>query len=224
MQDFSTFLHGSKIFKKLNLSKGYYQVPMNESDISKMAIITPFGLYEFLFMPFGLKNAAQTFQRLMDSLFQNIPFIFIYLDDILIFSPSRSQHISHLHTALSILAENGLHINPAKCVFEQEEVDFLGHHITPTGLTPLSSHVQPIFSFPPPTDAKSLQRFQGMINFYRRFLPGIAHIPKPLTDATSTKGLSWTPARTQSFQAAKSSLSSAIPISYTVCSGMALHN
>jgi Reverse transcriptase (RNA-dependent DNA polymerase) len=117
MQDLSTFLHGSKIFTKLDLSKGYYQVPMNEGDIPKTAIITPFGLYEFIFMPFGLKNAAQTFQRLMDSLFRTIPFIFIYLDDILIFSPSCSQHLSHLHTIFSILAENGLHINPAKCVF-----------------------------------------------------------------------------------------------------------
>jgi hypothetical protein len=113
MQDLSTFLHGSKIFAKLHSSKGYYQVPLNEGDIPKTAIITPFGLYEFLFMPFGLKNAAQTFQRLMDSLFRTIPFIFIYLDDILIFSPSRSQHLSHLHTVFSILAENGLHIIPA---------------------------------------------------------------------------------------------------------------
>jgi cleavage and polyadenylation specificity factor subunit 1 len=151
----------------------------------------------------------------MDSLFRTIPFIFIYLDDILIFSSSRTQHLSHLHTIFSILAENGLHINPAKCVFAQEEVDFLGHHITTTGLTPLPSHVQPILSFPPPTDAKSLQRFLGMINFYRRFLPGIARILKPLTDATSTKGrLSWTPEMTLSFQTAKSSLSSAIPLHF----------
>jgi hypothetical protein len=105
LQDLSTFLHGSKIFTKLDLSKGYYQVPMNEGDIPMTAIITPFGLYEFIFMPFGLKNAAQTFQRLIDYLFRTIPFIFIYLDDILIFSPSLSQHLSHLHTVFSILAE-----------------------------------------------------------------------------------------------------------------------
>jgi hypothetical protein len=101
MQDLSTFLHGSKIFTKLDLSKGYYQVPMNEGDIPKTSIITPIDLYEFLFMPFGLKNAAQTFQRLMDSLFHTIPFIFIYLDDILIFSPSR--HSTFLIFTLSSL-------------------------------------------------------------------------------------------------------------------------
>jgi hypothetical protein len=193
MQDLSTFLHGSTIFSKLDLTKGYHQVPMNKDDIPKTAIITPFGLYEFLYMPFGLANAAQTFQRLMDSIFRSFPFMFVYLDDILIFSSSHSQHLSHLKKVLSILSENGLHINPAKCVFAQEEVTFLGHHITPHGLTPLSSHVQPILSLSPPSDVKSLQRFLGMINFYRRFLPGIARILRPLTDATSGKGrLSWT--------------------------------
>jgi RNase H-like domain found in reverse transcriptase/Reverse transcriptase (RNA-dependent DNA polymerase)/Integrase zinc binding domain/Integrase core domain len=215
MQDLSTFLHGAKIFSKLDLTKGYYQVPMEKEDIPKTAIITPFGLYEFLFMPFGLANAAQTFQRLMDSLFRSFPFMFIYLDDILIFSKSRSEHLTHLQTVLSILAENGLHINPDKCVFAQEEVNFLGHHITPNGLTPLPSHVQPILSFPPPSDVKALQRFLGMINFYRRFLPGIAQILKPLTNATSGKGrLSWTPEMTLSFQTAKSILASAVPLHF----------
>jgi hypothetical protein len=85
---------------------------MQKSDIPKTAIITPFGLFEFLYMPFGLSNAAQTFQRLMDSLLSDFPFIFIYLDDMLIFSRSRSDHLGHLDT---VLAENGLHINPAKC-------------------------------------------------------------------------------------------------------------
>jgi hypothetical protein len=115
LQDLSNFLHGSTIFSKIDLEKGYHQIPMQKSDIPKMAIITPFGLFEFLYMPFGLSDAAQIFQRLMDSLFREFPFIFIYLDDMLIFSRSRSDHLSHLDTALSVLAENGLHINPAKC-------------------------------------------------------------------------------------------------------------
>jgi cleavage and polyadenylation specificity factor subunit 1 len=197
------------------LTKGYYQVPMEEADIPKSAIITPFGLFEFLFMPFGLANAAQTFQRLMDSLFRSFPFVFVYLDDLLIFSKSRSEHLVHLEQILSILAENGLHINPDKCLFAQEEVTFLGHQVTPHGLVPLPSHVEPILAFPPPADVKSLQRFLGMVNFYRRFLPGIAHVLAPLTSATKGKGrLTWTPEMTLSFQNAKSSLATAVPLKH----------
>ena len=78
LQDLSNFLHGSTIFSKIDLEKGYHQIPMQKSDIPKTAIITPFGLFEFLYMPFGLSNAAQTFQTLMDSLIHDFPFIFIY--------------------------------------------------------------------------------------------------------------------------------------------------
>ncbi len=126
LQDLSNFLHGSTIFSKINLEKGYHQIPMQKSDIPKTAIITLFGLFEFFYMPFGLSNAAQTFQRLMDSLFRDFPFIFIYLDDMLIFSLSHSEHLIHLDTVLAVLAENGLHINLAKCQFAHSEVDFLG--------------------------------------------------------------------------------------------------
>ncbi len=155
LQDLSNFLHGFTIFSKIDLEKGYHQIPMQNSDIPKTAIITPFGLFEFLFMTFGLSNAAQTFQRLMDSLFRDFPFIFIYLDDMLILSRSRSEHLSHLDTVLAVLAENGLHINPAKCQFAQQEVDFLGHHVTASGLSPIASHTQPILRFPTPSDVKN---------------------------------------------------------------------
>ncbi len=96
LQDLSNFLHGSTIFSKIDLEKGYHQVPMQSSDIPKTAIITPFGLFEFLYMPFGLSNAAQTFQRLMDSLFRDFPFVFIYLNDhysvLLVYSFLKLNH------------------------------------------------------------------------------------------------------------------------------------
>jgi hypothetical protein len=103
LQDLSNFLHGLTIFSKIDLEKGYHQVPMQTADIPKTTIITPFGLFEFLHMPFGLSNAAQTFQRLMDSLFRDFPFVFIYLDDMLIFSRSRSEHLCHLTLSLPFL-------------------------------------------------------------------------------------------------------------------------
>jgi hypothetical protein len=212
LQDLSAHLHGSTIFSKLDLEKGYYQVPMHKDDIPKTAIITPFGLFQFNFMPFGLKNAAQTFQRLMDTLFRSFPFLFIYLDDLLIFSPNQ-QHLIHLRQVFEVLASNGLRINPAKCTFAVPEVDCLGHRVTTSGLRPLASKVQPILSFPSPTNLPSLHRFLGMLNFYRRFLPGIAHVLRPLTDACSNQQpFQWTSPMDSSFQTAKSLLASAVPL------------
>jgi hypothetical protein len=130
LQDLSANLHGATIFSKLDLEKGYFQVPIDPADVPKTAIITQFGLFEFNYMPFGLRNAAQTFQRLMDSLFRTFPFTFTYLDDILIFSPDCFQHLHHLRQVFQVLAANGLRINPGKCTFAVPEVDCLGHHIT----------------------------------------------------------------------------------------------
>jgi hypothetical protein len=183
LQGLSAHLHGATVFSKLDLEKGYYQIPMDLSDIPKTAIITPFGLFEFRFMPFGLKNAAQTFQRLMDLLFCQCHFVFNYLDDILIFSKTKEEHFRHLDQVFHILADSGLRLSPAKCTFAASEIDCLGHRVTPTGLSPLSSRVQPILNFPLPSNIKALQLFLSMLNFYRRFLPGIARILQPLTRA-----------------------------------------
>jgi hypothetical protein len=217
LQDLSTHLHGSTIFSKLDLEKGYYQVPMQKDDIPKTAIITPFGLFQFNFMPFGLKNAAQTFQHLMDTLFRSFPFLFIYLDDLLVFSSTRQQHLLHLRQVFEVLACNSLRINPAKCTFAVPEVDCLGHRVTPSGLYPLSSKVQPILSFPPPANLPSLQHFLGTLNFYRRFLPGIAHVLRPLTDACSRQQpFQWSPSMDSSFHTAKSLLASAFPLHHPI--------
>jgi hypothetical protein len=124
---------------------------MEKGDIPKTAIITPFGLFEFNFMPFGLKNAAQTFQRLMNTLFRSFPFLFIYLDDLLIFSPTREQHLLHQQQVFDVLASNGLSINPAQCTFAVPEVDCLGHHVT-YFLWPLSFVLQsPAYPFLSPS-------------------------------------------------------------------------
>ena len=111
---------------------------MSEADICKTAIVTPFGLFEFLYMPFELKNAAQTFQRLMDRIFRGLPFVFIYLDDVLVASRTRKLNI---RVVLELLVQNGLVLNLDKCSFIQHEIEYLGHKITVDRIFPLCCHV-----------------------------------------------------------------------------------
>ena len=148
----------------------------------------------------------------MDNLLHDLPFVFVYLDNILIASSSFPQHLQHLRQLLSILAVNGILVNPTKCFFAKSSVDFLGHHVSSAGLTPLSSHVQAILDYPLPTSVKDLQGFLGLINFYRRFVPhAAAAILRPLTDALvgAPKTLSWTPSMTTDFHQAQHALSHA---------------
>jgi hypothetical protein len=112
MGDLSGRLSGCTVFSKLDLQKGYFQVPVAAADVAKTAIITPFGLFEFLRMPFGLKNAGMTFQRLMDRIFFDFPFVFVYLDDMLVASRSVDEHRVHLKQVLQLLSDNGRVINP----------------------------------------------------------------------------------------------------------------
>jgi len=203
--DFTSRVAGSTIFSKLDLQKGYYQVPMAEEDICKTAIITPFGMFEFLRLPFGLRNAGNTFQRMMDSILGDLPYCFTYIDDILVFSSSLEEHVDHLRQVLLLCRQHGLTIGLPKCEFAVPELEFLGHKLSAHGCAPLVKHTAAISDFPVPADKPALQRFLGMVNFYRKFLRGAARALAPLTDALkgSGKSLSWTPVLDAAFRHAK---------------------
>jgi cleavage and polyadenylation specificity factor subunit 1 len=183
MADLSPCLAGCKLFSKIDLQKRYLQVPVAEADIAKTAIITPFGLYEFLRTPFGLRNAGMTFQHLMDGILNGLPFVFVYLDDILIASPCEQSHRCHVASVLRILQDNGLLINASKCIFGVETIEVLGHEVTPTGIRPLADRVAAARRFPTPSTVRELQAFLCLFNYYRQFVKGAAKLLLPLTSA-----------------------------------------
>ncbi len=134
-------------------------------------------------MGFGLRNAAQTFQRTIDQKWRDLKLLFTYLDDSRIGSKTAAEHLEHLDQFFAMLAANGLTINLSKCTFIVPELEVLGHIINKSGTTPTPQHIQVIIEYPPPQDAKQLQRYLGMVNFYRRFTPGITAVLEPLTAA-----------------------------------------
>ncbi|GFO14863.1 Pol polyprotein [Plakobranchus ocellatus] len=163
----------------------------------------------------------------MDGVLRDISFAFVYLDDILVVSHSPKDHSQHLQQLFILLSSNGLVINKAKCIFGADELDFLGHHVSADGITPLADRVVAFRESRAPQNCTSLQSFLGIINYYHRFLPGIAPIFAPLHAQASVKGqnIEWTKECQEAFHSAKEVLSKAVllhhpqpdaPISLTV--------
>jgi hypothetical protein len=153
---------------------------------------------------------------LKDNILMGLDYVFSFLDDDGVFRKSKEQHWTCLRTLFAILAANSLALNLEKCIFAGSELDFLGHRISPAGVAPLRDNVQVILDFPKPTGCKAMQRFLGMINFYRRFLPGVAGTLCPLTAALSgnPKTPPWTPDMETAFAAAKEALVAAVSLAH----------
>ena len=174
IEDFNYILKGAKVFSKIDLFKAYFQIPVAEEDRHKTAIITPFGLFEFNVMSFGLRNAPATFQRFINEVLNGLNFVFPYLDDILIASTSEEEHRKHLELVLERLAKYSLRINITKSVIGAAELEFLGYLITSSGSRPLPEKVQIIRNYKLPETVKELRTFLGLINYYRRHLKNAA--------------------------------------------------
>ena len=139
-------------------------------------------------MPFGLQNAAQTFQRFIDHVLCGFNFVFAYIDNLLVASRDDVEHRHHLALVFEHLSIFGVMLNPSKCCFGRTAIDFLGHEILENGIRPLEAHIHTIRDFPPLTTKQQVQHFLSMVNFYRWFIPNCASVVMPLTILTTGPG------------------------------------
>lgn len=172
----------ASVFTVMDLKAGFHQIPVCEGDIPKTAFATPMGTYEYVKMPFGLKGAPATFQRVMDQVLgaDLRTFTRVYLDDLLIYSRTVQEHYIHLECVFLALRRAGLKANPAKCNFAASTCKYLGHIISGHGIQPDSAKVDAIATLAPPTDVSQLRSVLGLTGYYRRFVKGYARIAAPL--------------------------------------------
>ena len=199
----------SKYYTTLDLAQGYHQVPMHPDHRSKTAFSTDKGHYEFLRVPFGLKGAPATFQRLMNTVLTGLNGLkaFVYLDDIIIYALDIADHSKKLEEVFRRLREFNLKLNPSKCSFMRKEVNYLGHVITDKGVKPDPQKIKCVLDFPIPTNTKELKSFLGLSGYYRRFIPSYGQISKPLTSLLKKDvQFSWSDLCQEAFDKLKSTL------------------
>lgn len=206
-------LHGAKLFTKLDLRSGYYQVRIAEVDIPRTAMRTRYGSYEWLVMPFGLTNAPATFMRLTNSIFHDLldKYVIVFIDDILIYSSDDpDEHEARVREVLDRLREAKLYAKLSKCDFFKSEIGFLGHVISANGVGPEQSKLMAIKEWPVPTNSKEILSFLGLANYYRRYIKNFSHIAAPMTELLR-KGqpFDWRPTQQQAFDTLKDKLTTA---------------
>ena len=212
-------LNEAKYISTLDLRSGYWQVELDPESRSKTAFITHRGLYEFLVMPFGLSNAPATFQRLMDIVLAGIKWqsCLVYIDDIVVFSPTFEQHLRDLSAVFDRLAIAGLTLKASKCDFCRKELKYLGHIVTPNGIKPDPGLVDSVKRFPQPQKVKDIQAFLGLTGYYRKFIKNYAKIAEPLLvqirshqkSKRPTNNIEWSDECTKAFETLKNALTQA---------------
>lgn len=183
MEEILDKLGRSMYFTTLDLAKGFHQVEIDERDVHKTAFSVEGGHYEFLRMPFGLKTAPATFQRLMNVVLGDLlgKICLVYLDDVIIFSTSLEEHLNSIRLVLNRIKKANLKIQPDKCEFLKKETEFLGHIVTREGIKPNDKKVECVANYPLPKTPKEIKQFLGLSGYYRKFIKDYAMVAKPMT-------------------------------------------
>jgi hypothetical protein len=187
IDDLLDHLQGAQYFSTLDLQQGYHQIRMNPADIPCTAFSTPQGHFEFTVMTFGLTNAPATFQAAMNSMFKQYigKFCLVYLDDVLIFSKTAEEHMTHLQLVLDLLRQNQYQAKLSKCNFGLPELPYLGFIVGRDGVKANPAKIADIVNWPIPRTVTHVQQFLGLCNYFRKFLQGYANLAAPLTALTS---------------------------------------
>ena len=177
-------LRGSSIFSSVDALDGFHQLPMNGKDVDKTAVVTPFGSYVWRVMPMGLANAPAMFQRMMNRIFGALPFLKVYMDDILIHSVDKEKHFEHLEDFLEVCQRNDIRLKKSKCYFFHRTLEWVGFRIHAGQLSCADHLVERIQKFRKPVTHKQNLAFLGLCQFYMRFVRNYAEIASPLTELT----------------------------------------
>ena len=204
-------VHGAMYFTKIDLRTGFHQIKIADADIEKTAFRTRFGSFEYLVLPMGLCNAPGTFMQLMNDTFRDLldRSVLVFLDDILVFSKTKEEHVKHVREVLMRLRTQKLYAKRSKCEFFRDEVEFLGHRIGANGLSVSQDKVQAVREWPRPRNVHDIRSFLGLAGFYRRFVHNYSKIALPLTELTKeTNPFVWGPKQQEAFDALKLALCS----------------
>lgn len=206
-------LAGAKFISSIDLRKSFWQIPLDPASREKTAFcVAGRGLFQFKVTPFGLRNSAQAQQRLVDKLFgpELDPYIFTYLDDFIVISPSFEHHVEILKTVLERLTEANLTVNLEKCQFFRTSIKYLGYIVDGDGLRTDPEKVSAMVNFPRPTTSTEVKKFVGMCSWYRSFIPHFSSLLSPINDLLKGKkkgqSVSWTIAAEESFTKIKDAL------------------
>ncbi|GAB5480202.1 MAG: hypothetical protein Marn2KO_36690 [Marinobacter nauticus] len=204
--------HGAKVFSRLDLRSGYWQMPVRAEDQEKTAFRTRYGHYEYKVVPFGLTNAPPQFMAMVNDLFRDFhdQFMVVFLDDIIVYSRTEEEHAEHLRLVLDKLAEHNLFAKASKCAIAVSELDFVGHWITGEGISPHRSKVTAIRDWEPLTSVAEVRSFLGMVSYYRRFIREYSRIAAPIQKLVKKdQAWEWGPEQEAAFACLKDRLTSA---------------
>jgi hypothetical protein len=187
-EDLLLDISAANFISTLDCTSGYWQIPMRECDIYKTGFVTHRGLYEWLVMPFGVKTASNTYQRVMDNILRrHSSYADAYIDDTAVYSKSWSEHLIHLDGVLTAFSEVGMTLRLSKCKFAKNKVKFIGHEIGSGTRSVIQSKVEAIKIIPEPHNKKLLRSFLGMCAFYRNYIPKYSELALPLTELTKNR-------------------------------------